>query len=373
MYLADPEMPSWIETEDGREYDPWTSEAVYHIETLSHQVTDPPREGLFNRIDPYRLLEKLIASEEMSPDVKAVLGKLLACYDIAMGGKHAAILALIEAQNRIHELQDNATAMRQAMRELSEKNEDLNRSGEVFETENWEHQQRIETLEQQKQNYAAAAAELEAKCSRFATAQETQLETLEDMVAEWEPEGGQGGPATSRSPTRDRRDHEARFQSIRDALENARAAAAVSNAQYRRVQERCAALERSVEEAKKQPQSPQARAPSFEPGLQLRVRELELQKQALETKLEAERAHGVEREQDYAKLTTFLTGESETHSQPCQAENGPADQTAWCPQINAQRLSGWLRNSSGSLLSRLWRLPMIGRDTRTVLTPSILP
>jgi myosin heavy subunit len=367
--MTNPEMPGWIETENGLEYDPWPSEMEYHLTTLSRELTDPLREGMFDRADRPRILQKFMDGEEVDTDVKAAWERLLICYDIAMGGKHAALVALVEAQRRIHEQEGIAVGMREAMRELSEKNKDLNRWMEQLESDNWGHQQRIEALEQQNQTYAAAAAALEAKCSEYATALQAQLEVLEDMVAEWGP---QAGPATSRSPTRDRADHDARFQSIRDALENARAAATISNARFLQVLDRCATLEQSVEEAKKQTE-PHAQAPGGDPGLQLRVRELELQKQALETQLEAERGHSVKREEEYARLTALLTGESETHSLPYQVENGTANQTAWYSQINAQRLSGWLTNSSGSLLSRLWRLPMIGRDTRTASTASRVP
>ncbi|KAK4124893.1 hypothetical protein N657DRAFT_632830 [Parathielavia appendiculata] len=300
LYIANLDMPRWNETEDVPEYETWPPEMDAQVRTLLKDVTEPPHEGMLDRADTYQMLQKEIA--EASHAVQDVWRNVLKLYDVAMKGKVDALLALGDAQSKIYEQQQNATRAQEAMREESERNEDLHRTAELFEAENNELRQQIARLEERNQTLATASAMLETRCAELETAQQTQREVLEDVVAGWEP---LDETAASRSPTGGRDDHDAWSQRIRDALDDARAAAVVNNARYRELQDRYDELKAAADEARKQPRL-QGTLSRGNSGLELRVKELELRNQALKAELNAERALSLKRNQEDTQLMIDL-------------------------------------------------------------------
>jgi hypothetical protein len=311
--VENPEILGSNESADDSIHEPWPLDTMTRIRELLPQITEPPRVGLLERADFMQLLEAHTGNEAR---ILALWERLMVCYDVAMRGRRAALLALADAYNKTEEEEERDMELKQKLRALTEEKEDLIRNIEVHEARDWQQQKQIANLEDNNRILLRDGSAFKARYERITAAQEKQLEELEVTIARWE--ASTGVPTTRWAP-RDKDDHETRFQSVRRALEEAREATAMSNARNRLLQDKCNALEQAVAEIVQRPKS-QEMSPSVVSELESRSTQLELQNQVLKNELEAERARAAEREKKHADLVARLTSQSEV--QPQQQEAG---------------------------------------------------
>ncbi|KAK4042165.1 hypothetical protein C8A01DRAFT_14203 [Parachaetomium inaequale] len=313
IYLENPEILRFNDRADSSNREPWPLETVTKIGLLLPQITEPPRLGMLERVDSMKMLQMHVENEAR---VWPLWQRLLGCYDIAMRGRRAALLALADAYNKAYEEEELEMEFNERMRVLTEENEGLIRTTEVLEAQGGQQQQQIAKLEDKNRILVRDGSALQTRYDKIITAREKELEDLEGVIADWE--ASTHVPTTRSAAPRDKGDHETRFRSIRGALEEARVATAISNARNTLLQDKCNALEKAVEEIVQQPRS-QEMGPSVVSELESRSTQLELHNQVLKNELEAERARSAERDKECADLIARLTSQSEVQPQQQQA------------------------------------------------------
>ncbi|KAK4152377.1 hypothetical protein C8A00DRAFT_34963, partial [Chaetomidium leptoderma] len=309
LYLANPAIPSWHHTHDDLDYEPWPLETDSRVKTLLGQVTEPPRYGMFERVDSRDVLQNHM--KDSAPGVQALWERLLECYDVAMGGKRAALLGLVDAHQKIRDEQEHSATLTGRIIWLTKDNNTLsNRVVPLLEAETAEQQKQIATLKETNRTLARDVAILKTRYRKLWTAQETQFEVLEGMIAEW---GTLSGTTTVRSTAGHSGDYDARFEPIRAALEEAALAAAMSSTRYQRLKEKYDALVT---------QRPKSQGTASNAELESKLTRVELRNRVLENELKATQRLAAKKDEDHAQLTARLTprSEPEPHQQQQQTE-----------------------------------------------------
>ncbi|KAL2183298.1 hypothetical protein L209DRAFT_758814 [Thermothelomyces heterothallicus CBS 203.75] len=264
IYLDNPEILIRQDLRAGLTHEPWPVETEARVRLLVEQVTEPPRVGLFERIDFGYDLRMYM--EGSSTTVRMRWDRLLACYDIAMRGRNLALSALADASNRSYEGEELEKQSQEAMRMLAKENEDLTRAIEYVESQNRNQEKQIATLEERNRTLAREGFIRRARYDKA-------LGVLEAMLADWE--GGTGVPI-SRPTAGATGDQEARFEAIRQGLEEVRMASAMSNTRYRQLQHKYdALLQESAEPSQGQPSQEISPFPISDPGSEPTLRKRE--------------------------------------------------------------------------------------------------
>ncbi|SPQ19579.1 0dd64c92-3f07-4aa0-99ac-b24fad65a22e [Thermothielavioides terrestris] len=301
IYSANPEFPAWDDSENGLRYEPWPPGLDSRIAVILTDVSEPPRNGLFERIDHRGVLQKHM---EQSPEgIQKLWEKLLGAYDIAMIGKCAALHALAGAHKRIREDDNRVREVDESYYRLVEQNADLTATIDRLEELIMKQQRQLDDLKQDNRVLARDKAVFEGMYTKIATVQETELGFLEEVVAGW---GTFDEARAIHSTSAGRDDLAARFQYVRETLEEAREEAQMAKRRCKQLEDKCKALEKEVEEAAMGRTSQGEPSPGAQSAWQFRAEQLELENQALESELEAERAHAAEMAKEHAQLLAEL-------------------------------------------------------------------
>ncbi|KAG7291703.1 hypothetical protein NEMBOFW57_001722 [Staphylotrichum longicolle] len=279
LYRQNPYLPS-SDQKISVDYEPWSLETDERISLLAKAISVPPRGGMLSTVDSDHLLQHHM--DYANSTVHGRWERLLHAYDMAMRGKVEALLALGAAHQRIREEQEVALMLKEKTASLGEENRYLVRNLEGLEKEGSTQQRRIKSLENVNRTLTREGVGLKAKYDKTVNAQETQLVILEEIVNDWETLTGTPRARVAPGATRS---IEARFRSVRDALEEARTATSAAEARHRRLREQYDSLEKATEEAADRPQSAE----------RLSTTQLELRVRDLERELETERARAADR------------------------------------------------------------------------------
>ncbi|KAK4246687.1 hypothetical protein C7999DRAFT_41925 [Corynascus novoguineensis] len=296
IYFANPEV--WGRQEG----------QVKIVRGLLEEVTEPPRSGLFDRLDYDHELRVYMEQSEVV--VRARWERLLACYDVAMRGRNSAFFALADASNQFYGGEVLNRESQEARRKLTEENEDLSRALSVVESQNRLYEKRIAALEDRNRILAREGIVRQSRYDKF-------LGILEAMLASWE--GSTGIPIT-RSSADASGDPEARFEAIRRGLEEVRMVSALSTTRYKYLKDKYDALINEADELVQGHVSEQL-SPFFasEPDSELSQRKVD--NDVLSSSLEAERNREDGKEESSAQIRAQLASQSGSLPSRLWAEN----------------------------------------------------
>lgn len=284
IYMSNPKILNSREGENGPAYGFWTVDTAANVKMLLDAVTEPPRKGMFQRVDPEEVLQTHMANSESR--THAPWEQLLACYDVAMRGRSAAFLVLADISKKSLE-EEGRGKLEMGLRKAEEEKESLARAVDFLETEKRQRLKEIATLEDENRVLVKDRSALEAYQNKVLTNHEEKLQRLEKKLVRWGENISL--PIISLS-TSDRRDDEARFESIINALEAAYKITETTDERLRASEEECEDLHKMVSDVK-----------------DLRLTQLELQNEELKKQMGSERARVAKREKRHAEILTRLT------------------------------------------------------------------
>ncbi len=318
IYYETPEIPTWVGEDDTQEYASWTAETEDHLSRLLADVTEPPRDGMFQRVDPDGLL-RAVAQSFDDAIFQSRWERLLHCYDAAMGGKGAALRAIAGALRKAEESQNQAVQLRGTMRSFFDEKKVLDRAIAQLEGEKMKQEKQIITLERATGVLTRDQSTLQAKFTQVCNARDKDLETLKGVLSSWETLTGAALGSASGGET----DYAARFDSVLETLKEARAATLRTEARNKRLEEQIEALEEKVYSAENRPKSQQGPSKS-ELALKSKVTNLERRNQDLERELVEAWAQAAKPQESPTK--SVVSRGSSTDSQVVELANEKVDQ-----------------------------------------------
>ena len=305
IYYDTPDIPTWVGEDDTQEYASWTAETENQLKSLLDEVTKSPRDGMLERVDPDGLLRGVVQSVD-SAVFHSRWERLLHCYDTAMSGKCAALRAIAGALRKAEESQDQAVQLKGTMRSFFDEKKILDRSIAQLEGENSKQQKEITTLERTNGVLHRDRSTLQTKFAQVCTAREKDLEVLEGVISSWESLTGTALGSASDGEA----DYDTRFDSILEALKEARASTTLTESQNKRLKEQKEALEEKVYNAEHRPKSQQGPS-AAQLDLESWVGKLELRNQDLERELLEARAQATKPQESPAKSAVSQASQSE--------------------------------------------------------------
>ncbi|KAH6855090.1 hypothetical protein B0I37DRAFT_423181 [Chaetomium sp. MPI-CAGE-AT-0009] len=284
IYVANPKILRSHDGERGVEYGFWTDDTASNIRILLAGVTEPPRDGLFAKVDPEGVLQSHIASSDAR--THALWEQLLAYYDVAMRGRSDAFLVLADVSKKFPK-EGGRGKLEREMRKAKEEKETLASAIELLEAEKQQRLEEIATLENTNRMLLKDRSALEADQDKIMGLQKEHLQRLEKKLSDW---GEHTGIPIIHLSASDRGDDEARFESIIKAIGEACRIMETSDARLRAVEDEYHELHKTVSDV-----------------TDLRVTQLDLQNQELKKQLEVERDHAAKVEKHHAEMAARLS------------------------------------------------------------------
>ncbi|KAK3298370.1 uncharacterized protein B0H64DRAFT_453629 [Chaetomium fimeti] len=284
IYMTNPKILRSRDGENGPEYGLWTSETATLVKILLTGVTEPPRNGMFQRIDAEDVLRTHMANSDAK--THAPWEQLLACYDVAMRGRSAAFLVLADMSKKFLE-EEGRGNLETAVRKAEEEKETLGKVVEFLEAEKRQRLEEIASLETTNRILLRDRSALEADQDKIMAMQKERLQRLEKKMVDW---GERVSLPIIRLSASDRGDDEPRFEAILNALEEARRITETTDDRLKVAEDECDELHKMVSDV-----------------TDLRVSQLDLQNQELKKQLESERARAAKREKHHAEVAARLS------------------------------------------------------------------
>ncbi|KAL2149868.1 hypothetical protein VTH82DRAFT_7544 [Thermothelomyces myriococcoides] len=256
IYMGNPEVLTRPDLGARLAREPWPVETQDSVRLLLQQVTEPPQVGMFERIDFGYDLRMYVESSN-SATIQSRWNRLLACYDTAMRGRNLALSALADVSNKFYEEEESEMQSREAVRTLTKENEELTRAIEYIESRNRDQEKQIASLEERNRTLAREGFVRRARYDKA-------LGVLETILADWEVATG---VPISRPTLGGSGDQDARFEAIRQGLEEARMASAMSHTRYQQLQDRYDGLiQETAERSQGRPSQEISPLPISDPG-----------------------------------------------------------------------------------------------------------
>lgn len=292
-------------------------------------ITDPPQDGLFERIGSKVEFQDLIHYD--APNLAGAWDRLLFCYDVGMNGRKEALIALAVAYNKLHEVKDRVIESERKVWELHNENKVHKR--DLGQLQQWDEQlqQSIVKLQDEVEEKGKTVAKLKTEYRNEMKTREEDIKALEEVLADWEELAGDPDEDPD-AEYDDNFDHKARVHAVRRKIDEYRVHRDLAESRYRKAQDRCDLLEKKYDELsnrqKSQPSTPgmavvdtilEAKVTELEIkmiGLEAERDALKAENQNFKKELEVERAHTRQLEAEHVELTVRLADQGEVPPVP---------------------------------------------------------